>query len=132
MNWSALYHCRCTMDFLMISLLAFSRYTPESLLCPLSCHLLSLFSFLSHSQESKCPCISFFHILLLHSIGIFVLLKHLHICCHMQMQNNKPGLCILQTGAGGLSRLILTQYSSMLITGDRGVESVWCRNIFSP
>lgn len=101
----------------MISLLAFSRYTPESLLCPLSCHLLSLFSFLSHSQESKCPCISFFHILLLHSIGIFVLLKHLHICCHMQMQNNKPGLFILQTGAGGLSPLILTRYSSLLITG---------------
>lgn len=106
------------MDFLMISLLAFSRYSPESLLCPLSCHLLSLFFFLSHSQESKCPCISFFHILLLHSVGIFVLLKHLHICCHMQMQNNKPGLFILQTVAGGLSPLILTQYSSMLITGD--------------
>lgn len=135
MNWSALYHCRCTVDFLMISLLAFSRYTPESLLCPLSCHLLSLFSSLSHSQESKCPCISFFHILLLHSIGIFVLLKHLHICCHMQMQNNKPGLFILQTGAGGLSPLILTQYSSLLITGDGEegeprrccVESVWYR-----
>lgn len=102
----------------MISLLAFSRYTPESLLHPLSCHLLSLFPFLSHSQESKCPCISFFHILLLHSIGIFVLLKHLHICCHMQMQNNKPELFILQTGAGGLPPLILTQYSSLLITGD--------------
>lgn len=105
------------MGFLMISLLAFSRYTPEKL-CPLSCHLPPLFSFLSHSQESKCPCISFFHILLLHSIGIFVLLKHLHICCHMQMQNNNPGLFILQTRAGGLSPLIFTPFSSLLVTGD--------------
>lgn len=33
----------------------------------------------------------------------------------MQMQNNKPGLFILQTRAGGLSSLIFT----LLVTGDR-------------
>lgn len=36
----------------------------------------------------------------------------------MQMQNNKPGLFILQTRAGGLSPLIFTPFSSQLVTGD--------------
>lgn len=36
----------------------------------------------------------------------------------MQIQNNKPGLFILQTRAGGLSPLIFTLFSSLLVTGD--------------
>lgn len=36
----------------------------------------------------------------------------------MQMQNNKPGLFILQTRAGGLSPLIFTSFSSLLVTGN--------------
>lgn len=50
----------------------------------------------------------------------------------MQMQNNKTGLFILQTGAGGLSPLILTQYSSQLITGEgeEGNLNVAALNLF--
>lgn len=36
----------------------------------------------------------------------------------MQMQNNKPGLFILQTRAGGLSPLIFTLFSSLFVIGD--------------
>lgn len=48
------------------------------------------------------------------------------------MQNNKTGLFILQTGAGGLSPLILTQYSSQLITGEgeEGNLNVAVLNLF--
>jgi len=65
-------------------------------------------------------------------LGFLVLLKHLHICCHMQTQNNKTGLFILQTGAEDLSPQILTQCSSLLITreGAEGNLNAAMLNLF--